>query len=141
MDIRLLNQMGGGNRKWSVATSFVVSDLGIVFGAPDMVGENHLKDTGDAKVLKKTGLRALIDDPANLIKMEIVPKPPTEMTGFSHKASTAVARQILCEMGSRDLLTAVRKHGIQPPSLTRLRAGVIECRDAGFRVPRGWRAG
>lgn len=105
-DIRLLNQMGEGDREWSTATLFVVSGVGVVFGAPDMVDGSHLKDAGDAKVLKKAGLQALIDDPANTIEMEIAPKPPTEMTGFSHKASTAVARQILFEMGSRELLRA-----------------------------------
>jgi len=38
--------------------------------------------------------------------MKIAHKPPTEMTGFSHKASTAVARQILFEMSASDLLKA-----------------------------------
>ena len=105
-DIRLLNQMGAGDREWNTATLFVVSGVGIVFGAPDMADGSHLKAAGDAKLLKKAGLQALIDDPANVIAMEIAPKPPTEMTGFSHKASTAVARQILFEMGSKALLRA-----------------------------------
>ena len=105
-DIRMLNLMGAGDREWSAATLFVVSGTGIVFGAPDMVDETHLKDAGDAKVLKRAGLQALVDDPANVIEMEIAFKPPTEMTGFSHKASTTVARQILFEMGLRNLLAA-----------------------------------
>lgn len=109
-DIRLLNQMGEGDRQWSAATLFIVSGVGIVFGAPDMVDKSYLKHAGDAKVLKKAGLQFLIDDPANVITMKIAPKPPTEMTGFSHKASTAVARQILFEMQSRDLLSAFEKH-------------------------------
>ena len=65
-----------------------------------------MKDAGDAKVLKKAGLQALIDDPANVIGMEVAPRPATEMTGFSHKSSTAVARQILFEMGTHGLLRA-----------------------------------
>ena len=36
-DIRLLNQMGTGERRWDTATLFVISGVGIVFGAPDMV--------------------------------------------------------------------------------------------------------
>ena len=105
-DIRLLNQMGEGARGWDTATLFIVSGVGIAFGTPDMVEADQIKDTGDAKVIKKAGLQALLDDPANVIGMEIAPKPPTEMTGFSHKASTAVARQILFEMGAHELLRA-----------------------------------
>lgn len=105
-DIRLINKMGEGARTWGTATLFVVSNVGIVFGAPDMVDENYLKTTDDAKVLKKAGLQSLIDDRSNVIEMEIAPKQPPEMTGFSHKASTAVARQILFEMKSRELLRA-----------------------------------
>lgn len=113
-DIRLLNQMGEGDRDWGTATLFVVSGIGIVFGAPDMVAAEHLKSTGDAKVLKKAGLQTLISDPSNLIEMKIAQKPPTEMTGFSHKASTAVARQILFETSSKKLLGAFStKHGQQ----------------------------
>lgn len=105
-NIRLLNQMGSGAREWDTATLFVVSGVGVAFGAPDMVEADQLKDVGDAKTLKKAGLQALIDDPANVIGMKIAPKPPTEMTGFSHKASTAVARQILFEMRAQKLLSA-----------------------------------
>ena len=103
-DIRLLNQMGGGTREWDTATLFVVSGVGVAFGTPDMVEADQLKDVGDAKMLKKAGLQALIDNPANVIEMKIALKPPTEMTGFSHKASTAVARQILFETGAKELL-------------------------------------
>lgn len=105
-NIRLLNQMGVGAREWDTATLFVVSGVGVVFGAPDMVEADQLKDLGDAKTLKKAGLQALIDNPANVIDMKIALKPPTEMTGFSHKASTAVARQILFETRAQKLLSA-----------------------------------
>lgn len=94
-DIRLLNQMGTGDREWDTATLFVISGVGIVFGAPDMVASEHLKAMGDAKILRKAGLQALIDNEAedNVFRMEIAKKPPTEKTGFSHKASTAVAEK------------------------------------------------
>ena len=106
-DIRLLNQMGEGDRTWNTATLFVISEVGMVFGAPDMVDADHVKAVGDAKVLKRAGLQSLIDISANVISMEIARKPPTEMTGFSHKASTAVARHILSDIGSQILLGAV----------------------------------
>lgn len=104
-DIRLLNQMGIGKRMWSTATLFVISGVGIVFGAPDMVAADHVKAMGDATVLRRAGLQALIDndDPDNVLRMAIAEKPPTEKTGFSRKASTAVAQKILSEMESQDL--------------------------------------
>ena len=105
-NIKLMNKQGGGYRQWDTATLFVVSNVGIVFGAPDMVDEQYVRDTDDGMELKKAGLVDLIADPANVMPMEIERKPPTEMTGFSHKASTAVARQILFEMKSESLLRA-----------------------------------
>ncbi len=105
-DVRILNQMGGGDREWNTATLFVVSGTGIVFGAPDMVAPDHVKPTGDAKVLKRVGLQVLVDDPANVIEMEIARKPPTVAAGFSQKASTAVAQQILREKGLSTLAQA-----------------------------------
>ena len=107
-DIRLLNQMGTGERMWSTATLFVISGIGIVFGAPDMVAPEHLKAMGDAKILKKAGLQALIGNEAqdNVFRMEVAKKPPAEKTGFSLKASTAVAEKVLSEMESQDLYRA-----------------------------------
>ena len=105
-NVKLMNKQGGGDREWDTATLFVVSGIGIVFGAPDMVIGEHVRDTSDGVELRKAGLVALIENPANVMQMEIVQKPPTEMTGFSHKASTAVARQILFEMKSESLLGA-----------------------------------
>lgn len=104
--VRLLNKMGKRRPKWNTATLFVVAGIGIVFGAPDMVASSHLETTGDALVLRTRGLRALINKPSNVVPMDIARKPPTEVTGFSHKASTAVARQILLDMESHDLLRA-----------------------------------
>lgn len=106
-DVRLLNKQGGGSRVWDTATLFVVSNIGIVYGAPDMVDPEHVKDMSDAIILKRKGLKALADDSKNVFVLEIGKKPPTEMTGFSHKASTAVAKQILFEMGSKKLLDSI----------------------------------
>ena len=105
-NIKLMNKLGEGERTWETATLFVISDVGIVFGTPNMVDASEIKDVKDGTELTKKGLTSLINNPSNLFPMEIVKKPPTEMTGFSHKASTAVARQILFEMQSDKLLKA-----------------------------------
>ncbi len=104
--VKLLNKMGGGWRKWDTATLFVISGTGIVFGAPDMVDPGNIQDTGDGTTLTANGLRGLIGDADNVIPMKIACKPPTEMTGFSHKVSTALARQILFETHADKLLSA-----------------------------------
>lgn len=106
-DVKLVNQLGEGVRPWDTATLFVCSDVGIVFGAPDMVDGVHVKATGDGLILKKAALRALADDPANVVELEIARKPPTVAAGFSLKASTAVARQILREQGLATLERAI----------------------------------
>lgn len=106
-DVKLVNQLGEGARAWDAATLFVCSDVGIVFGAPDMVDGAHVKATGDGLILKKAALRVLADDPANVIGLDIARKPPTVAAGFSLKASTAVARQILREQGLTALDRAI----------------------------------
>ena len=104
--IILLNKRGAGVRTWQTATLFVLAGVGIVFGAPDMVDDAHVRDTGDAQELSNKGLAQLIEDKRNVLPMDIAQKQPTEMTGFSHKASTALARQILFENQARTLLGA-----------------------------------
>ena len=104
--VKLLNKMGDGSREWDTATFFIVSGTGIVFGAPNMVDPGNIRDTGDGTMLTVDGLRRLIGDADNVIPMKIARKPPTEMTGFSHKASAAVARQILSDTGAGTLLGA-----------------------------------
>ena len=66
-----------------------------MYGTPQMVSIENIRETGDGKELKRAGLQKLIDDEHNVFSLNIPPKPPAQMTGFSHKASTAVARQIL----------------------------------------------
>lgn len=102
-NVKLMNKLGGGYRIWDTATLFVVSDVGLVYGSPDMVTEEYIKDVKDGTELTKAGLQSLIDVPDNLFKVKIAKKPPTETTGFSEKASTAVARQILSEMSAEYL--------------------------------------
>ena len=102
-NIKLVNKLGGGHRSWKAATLFIVSDVGIVFGAPDMVASEHVRDVRDGTELAKAGLQALINDSANVLEMRIARKPPTEVTGFSRKASTTVALKVLSDL-NLDLL-------------------------------------
>lgn len=102
-NVKLMNKLGGGYRTWDTATLFVVSDVGLVYGSPDMVAEEHIKDVRDGTELTKAGLQSLIGMPDNLFKVKVAKKPPTETTGFSEKASTTVARQILSEISAKYL--------------------------------------
>ena len=104
--VKLLNQMGTGNRKWVTATLFVVSGVGIVFGAPDMVEPDHVKATGDGTILTAAGLKHLAEREANVFPMKIPYKPPTETAGLSQRASTPVAREVLAETQAQKLLDA-----------------------------------
>lgn len=106
-EIKLINQLGTGRREWDTATLFVISEVGIVFGTPDMVEDEHIRYPSDGTALKKVGLQRLIDDSKNVFRMDIAKKQPTEKTGFSQKASTAVAQKILSEMESEILLKLV----------------------------------
>lgn len=109
-NVKLLNQLGGGSRSWTASTLFVVSGVGIVFGAPDMVRHEHVQSTGDGVILKRTGLQYLIDSPENVVAMSIVRKPPTKSAESSEKASTALARQILSDLGSDELAQAFQSN-------------------------------
>lgn len=104
-NVKLMNKLGGGHREWATATLFVVSGVGLVYGSPDTVAREYVKDVGDGTELRKAGLQELIDNPDNLFEAEIAQKPPTEMADFSKKASTAVARQILSDISAEHLTT------------------------------------
>ena len=104
--VKLINQLGEGERYWEVATFFVVSGIGIIFGAPDMVEGEHVHKVGDGVQLSRIGLRILADNPHNVISMNIVKKPATALAEESKKASDSVARSILRELDLRILLEA-----------------------------------
>lgn len=110
-NIKLVNKLGGGHRPWTAATLFVVSGVGIVFGAPDMVAPEHVRDVKDGTELSKAGLQTLINNPANVLGMRIATKPPTEVTGFSQKASTAVALKVLSDLNLDILLEKAPANG------------------------------
>ena len=106
-DVKLVNQLGGGKRYWDTATLFIISGTGIVYGTPEMVEEEYIKQVSDGVVLKGKALREISQNPNNVFEVDIVPKPPTEMTGFSHKASVAVAKQIMFENKATTLIKSM----------------------------------
>ncbi|MCY4419054.1 MAG: hypothetical protein OXB93_04300 [Cytophagales bacterium] len=105
-DVKLINQLGEGNRSWVTATFFIISEVGIVYGDPSMVDDEYIRPVADGLTLKRKAVVELIDDPSNIFPMKLCRKPPTEMTDRSHKASTAVAKQIMLEMKTYRLLNA-----------------------------------
>ena len=94
--VKLINKMGDGPREWRKAALFVVSDVGIVYGAPHMV-DDFVVDGKDSIDLTKRGLKHLIEDKSNVLQMNIVRKSPPEKSYLSQKASTELARQIIIE--------------------------------------------
>lgn len=102
--VKLINKLGGGRRDWTTATLFIISEVGIIYGNPEMVAAEYIQDVSDGTQISAAGMRAISENPTNVLEMEILRKPPTEMTGFSHKASTAVARQILQDIQADGLL-------------------------------------
>jgi hypothetical protein len=104
--VKLMNKLGVGNRAWTTATLFVISEIGIVYGDPNMVDPEYVQLTGDGLSLKRRAVVELIEDQSNVFPLNLSRKNPTEMTGFSHKASTTIAKQIMWEMKTSQLLKA-----------------------------------
>ena len=104
--ITLMNKQGGGPRPWNTATLFVIADVGIVFGAPDMVEPDSIRDYPDKVTLLGNAIRMLAENPMNVFKCSVARKEPTEMTGLSLKASSIIARDIMKEAELETLFTA-----------------------------------
>ena len=107
-NVKLMNKMGGENRAWETATLFVVSEVGIVYGDPDMVDNAYIRDVSDGLQLHKRGLVALMSNPSNLIPMDISRKPGSELTRSSLKASNSITIGILKEMQATILLPGIQ---------------------------------
>ena len=103
-NIGLLNKQGRGQRTWDTATLFILADIGVVYGTPEMVSPDYIKDSGDQLTLKKSGLNLILEDESNVFRMQIQKKPPTAETGFSLKASTSIAKYILDRTNAKNLL-------------------------------------
>ena len=103
----LVNTRGDSGTDWETATLFVLSNVGIVYGDPDMAQEDDLNRTADNLQIKRTALNRFAQDPLKLIPMEIPLKPLTEMAISSMKASDAVARQLMNELNMHTLLVQI----------------------------------
>ena len=99
----LVNTRGDSRTDWKTATLFVLSNVGIVYGDPDMAEEDDLNRASDNLHIKRSALNRFAQDPLNLIPMDIPLKPPTEMASSSMKASDAVARQLMNELNMHTL--------------------------------------
>ena len=99
----LVNTRGDSRTDWETATLFVLSNVGIVYGDPDMAQEDDLNRVADNLQIKRTALNRFAQVPSNLIPMEIPLKPPTEMADSSMKARDAVARQLMSELNMHTL--------------------------------------
>lgn len=111
---RLINTMGDSvAAEWTTATVFVLSGKGLVYGDPSMADESDMRRAKDALLISAAAVKRFADTPDCLIPLDIASKPHTRMTYFSHKASNAVAKQILFELESRILLRHSSDSGSQ----------------------------
>ena len=102
--VKLINQLGTGERNWTTATFFVISGVGILFGSPDIVPQEYVRFTQDGTEINKKGMKHLIDAyPQNVFKIDIAHKAPTKEANKSLKASTILAKQILSDTNARSL--------------------------------------
>jgi hypothetical protein len=88
-DIRLINQMGKGGRRWAKATIFPMARVGIGYADPGLA-EGLTSSSGDALVIKGRDLKRLWDaSPQWLI--DFVAVPPKSLGSNTSVASDVVA--------------------------------------------------
>ena len=95
----LVNTRDDSYTPWTTPTLFVLSNIGIVYGDPNMVNEAiDLKRSNDNLSIKHTAVNRLAGNSLNLIPMSISFKPPASEAANSQKASDAVAIQLMNEL-------------------------------------------
>ena len=94
----LINTRGDSGTKWSTATLFVLSNVGIVYGDPSMVTDDDLKRNRDNLEIRRATLKRFAQDMSNVIPMNIDLKPSADMVAFSSKASHLIARELMKEL-------------------------------------------
>ena len=97
--VTVKNLYGKSGGIWTSATLFVVANVGIVYGDPEMVDKSYFSTGGDRTVLKKRALDLFISDPKNVLDMNIPKNPGKSPLHWSQKASTAIAKNIMKELG------------------------------------------
>lgn len=106
-NIILINTRGDSNTKWSTATLFILSNIGIVYGDPSMVVEDDLKRVKDSLEITRAALRRFAEDPSNRILMNIPLKPPKEKEGTRNQDSVSLARKLMREFKMERLLEQI----------------------------------
>jgi hypothetical protein len=95
----LVNTRDDSYTPWTTPTLFVLSNIGIVYGDPDMVNtEEDLKRSNDNLSIRPAAVNRLAEDSLHRIPMRIPFKPPASEAGNSQKASDAVAIQLMNEL-------------------------------------------
>ncbi len=102
--IKLRNKQGEGPREWNSATVFVVSNIGIIFGAQDLVGKEHIGDGKDCIMLKRSGVNKLAKEPKYVLGMEIPEKPPLPRGAAANSKSRTAAESVLNEVDRMGIL-------------------------------------
>ena len=100
----LVNTRDDSYTPWTTPTLFVLSNIGIVYGDPNMVNEViDLKRSNDNLSIKHTAVNRLAGNLLNRIPMSIPFKPPASEAANSQKASDAVAVQLMNELEMKTL--------------------------------------
>lgn len=94
----LINTRGDSGTKWSTATLFILSNVGIVYGDPSMVSDDDLKRNRDNLEIRRATLKRFAQDMPNVVPMNIDLKPSTDMVALSSKASHLIARELMKEL-------------------------------------------
>ena len=106
--VNVINKQGSGSRKWKTPILFVISELGIVYGDPNMVSEQNVTSSDDALKLTKKGLQEITENEDNIIPMQLKRKPSTELSEFANSASKVIAEQIMRETSPKFLTKIYR---------------------------------
>ena len=102
-NVILVNTRDDSYTPWTTATLFVVSNYGIIYGDPTMVGTDDLVRVQDNLQIKRKAFVGFANDPTNLIPMRIPLKPPADKEGTNRKASDDVAIQLMNELELKTL--------------------------------------
>ncbi len=102
-DIRLVNKLGGGKVLWDEATIFLISELGLVYGDFELLGDK-IEDKGDALVVSVRDVKEFANETSDFfISLDLPIKPDFELSR-SRTASFDIARVILEKIQSKFLI-------------------------------------
>ena len=97
--IGLVNKQGHSRPEWTVATLFVLSEVGILYCDPSMVPKGSVKDRGDQIAISRRDVQQAAADGRYRLNLPIPSKQATSAAHKSETASQAIALQILQDQG------------------------------------------